>query len=107
MPDSDQQTLINDRGVPVIDWKATVAGKRKNVGLLQRPISRDAKMRKSVQKHCSVARRQAFSALAHDERVAHFESPQAGNARLFGATRSSTNAATGWSSSSKARHAAM
>jgi hypothetical protein len=62
-----------------------VAGKRKNVSLLRRPINQDAKMRKRVQKRCSVALRQASSALAHDECIAHFEPPQTRNARLIGA----------------------
>jgi hypothetical protein len=59
----------------IIDCKAAAASKRKNVGLLRRPINRDAKMRKPVQNRCSVALRQASSALAHDACVAHFEPP--------------------------------
>src|SRR5271166_5238964 len=62
-----------------------MAGKRKNVGLLRRPINRDAQTRKPAQKRRSVALRQASSALAHDKCVAHFEPPQARNARFVGA----------------------
>jgi hypothetical protein len=78
----------------------------KNVGLLWRPINRDAKMCKPAQKRCSGDLRQASLALAHDECIAHFDHHRGGRRASSVRKRSSANRATGCSSS-KAQHAAM